>query len=179
MSRASRCCILIVVAGVLGGCSSDAPSPKTSSPAVAAADTGQASNDSTAPAGSVGGGTGSGSANPDCANLTDALAKILVNWQVVLGLVHSPTSDWASNPIGTVADFADQLATARAGLGTDAAAAAAIDFMSGANDIVVRGVGGDAKAQADLATYLGTDTAANIGKQSDISLAFVHSSCSS
>lgn len=177
MSPGRRCCILALVAGVLGGCSSGASPSTTTSVVRTASSTAAASGDSTGSAASSAGKSGSGSAQTDCAALTDALAKILVNWQVVLGLVHSPTSDWASNPIGTVADFGAQLATAKAALGGNAAAAAAIDFMSGANDVVVRGVGGDTAAQTDLQTYLGTDIAANVGKQSDISLAYSSSKC--
>ena len=49
--------------------------------------------------------------------------------------------------------------------------------MKGADDIVARGLGGDAAASTDLAGYLGTNTTANINKQIDIGLAFDKTSC--
>ena len=49
--------------------------------------------------------------------------------------------------------------------------------MSGANDIVQRGIGGDANAKADLATYLGTDIAASVQQQIPISMAYEKSGC--
>jgi hypothetical protein len=50
--------------------------------------------------------------------------------------------------------------------------------MSGANDIVARGLGGDANAQDDLKTYLGTDVTANVGKQLPLSIAYQNAGCS-
>jgi hypothetical protein len=73
--------------------------------------------------------------------------------------------------------FGDQLATVKTALGSDANAAAALSFMSGANDIVARGLGGDAAAQTDLAKYMGTDVTASIGKQLPISLAYQNAGC--
>ncbi|MEO8265076.1 MAG: hypothetical protein ABI706_06130, partial [Ilumatobacteraceae bacterium] len=114
----------------------------------------------------------------DCAGLKDALASMIVNWQVVIGLSNSPTSEWAQIPIGTIAKFGDQLAAMTATLGSDADASDALSFMSGANDIVQRGLGGDTAAQADLATYMGADISASIGKQLPISLAYSNAGCS-
>jgi hypothetical protein len=102
---------------------------------------------------------------------------MIVNWQVVIGLTNSPTSEWAQVPLGTIPKFGDQLAAITAALGSDADAAAALKFMSGANDIVQRGLGGDAAAQADLVTYMGTDISASVGKQLPISLAYSNAGC--
>lgn len=102
---------------------------------------------------------------------------MLVNWQVVIGLSNSDVASWATTPIGTLAQFGDQLKLLTAALGSDADAAASLKFMTGANDIVVRGVGGDASAKADLATYLGTDISANIQKQLPLSIAYNKAGC--
>ncbi len=179
MYLSRRCSVLIVVAtSLLGSCSSESsssPAP-TSVPSVASSASSGSANDSTAAAdGSVVGDGSAGSS--DCAALGDALARILVNWQVVLGLANSPATEWATLPIGTLPEFGAQLATVSGALGSDSAAADAISFMSGANDIVIRGTGGDAAAQADLATYLGSDVTANIYKQQDISLAYANTTC--
>lgn len=117
------------------------------------------------------------SSDADCAAVGDALTRIFINWQVVIGLVNSPASEWASIPIGTVADLGAQLDVVRPAVSEDRAAADAVAFMSGANDIVVRGYGGDAAAQADLAAYLGDDVTANLLKQQDISLAYANLGC--
>ena len=100
------------------------------------------------------------------------LADIAINWQVVIGMTNSPTSEWSQIPLGSVAKFGDQLAALTAALGSDADAASALSYMSGANDIVQRGLGGDSTAQADLAAYMGTDVGANVGKQLPISIAY-------
>lgn len=169
-----RCSVLILVAAaVLGSCSSDSSSSTAPTPARASTDS-EASADTT---GSAPAGAASDASATDCAALADALGRINVNWQIVIGLVDSPTTEWATLPIGTLSEFGTQLSTVSAGLGSDSAAADAISFMSAANDIVVRGEGGDASAQADLATYLGSDVTANVYKQRDVSLAFANSSC--
>ena len=85
-----------------------------------------------------------------------ALAKIIINWQVVIGLSNTPSTEWATIPLGTLSEFGDQLTTVTAAVASDPDAAAALEFMSGANDIVVKGVGGDAAAQDELATYMGS-----------------------
>lgn len=102
---------------------------------------------------------------------------MIVNWQVVLGLANVDVADWASTPVGSLSKFGDQLKVMSAALGSDADAAASLKFMTGANDIVQRGVGGDANAKADLAKYLGTDLTANVKQQLPISLAFAKSGC--
>jgi hypothetical protein len=113
----------------------------------------------------------------DCAALKDNLSNMAINWQVVIGLRNSPSTEWAQIPLGSIAKFGDQLAVITAALGSDADAAAALAFMSGANDIVERGLGGDAAAQADLAAYMGADVAANVGKQLPIVLAYDKLGC--
>jgi hypothetical protein len=109
--------------------------------------------------------------------LKDALANLSINWQVVIGLTNSPSAEWAQIPIGSVDQFGDELAVVTAGLGNDADAAAALSYMSGANDIVVRGLGGDETAQGELTNYLGTDITANVGKQLPISIAYQNAGC--
>lgn len=163
--------VLLLVSSALTACGSDAkPAASGSNATVAEASSATSGADATQPATATG--------NVDCAGLKDALASMLVNWQVVIGLSNSPTSEWAQIPLGTIPKFGDQLATITAALGKDADAAAALSFMSGANDIVARGLGGDSAAQADLATYMGADISANVGKQLPISLAYSNAGCS-
>ncbi len=161
---------LFVISGVLVACGSDKPAASGSGATVAQASSHTSGAAPTQPPAAGG--------NVDCAALKDAMASMLVNWQVVIGLSNTPTSEWAQVPIGTISKFGDQLAAITAALGSDADAAAALSFMSGANDIVKRGLGGDAAAQADLTTYMGTDISASIGKQLPISLAFSNAGCS-
>ena len=113
----------------------------------------------------------------DCAALQTNLADVTVNWQVVIGLTNSPSSEWGQIPLGSITKFGDQLAAVNSALGSDADAAAALAYMSGANDIVARGLGGDANAQADLTSYMGTDIAANVGKQLPLSIAYQNVGC--
>jgi len=166
---------------VLAGCGSDkpaasdatqagiAPAATTAAGATQAAGT---TPSATQPA------TGGGGGNVDCTALKVDITDMTINWQVVLGLVNSPTSEWAAIPIGTLPKFGDQLAELTASLSGDSAATDALSYMKGANDIVVRGVGGDTAAQADLGSYLGTDITANVSKQVPISVAYQNAGCS-
>ena len=168
---------LAITCCVLGACGSDKPAASVSSSGIAPASTDSSGADATSSGGDAtqppqGGG------NVDCAAVKTNLADILVNWQLVIGLSHSPTTEWATIPLGSLPKFGDQLTAVSAGLGGDASAADALSYMSGANDIVVRGLGGDTAAQADLAAYMGTDIGANIGKQLPISIAFQNAGCS-
>ena len=161
---------LLVVCFALGACSDDKPAATATSPS-----TGQASSDSvgavaTQPPAAVAG-------DVDCAALQTNLADITINWQVVIGMTNSPSSEWSQIPLGSIAKFGDQLAAVNAALGSNADAAASLSYMSGANDIVARGIGGDANAQADLTAYMGTDIAANVGKQLPLSIAYQNSGC--
>jgi hypothetical protein len=154
----------VVMCCALGACSSDAK------PAAVASTTsvGQSTSDTSGSSGAVGGETtppAASGGSVDCAALKTNLAGILINWQVVLGLSNVAATEWASTPIGSIGKFGDELAAVNAALGGEADAAASLTYMSGANDIVVRGVGGDSTAQADLTKYLGTDISANISKQ--------------
>jgi hypothetical protein len=119
----------------------------------------------------------SGGGDVDCTALKDSLANMTVNWQLVIGLTNSPSTEWAQIPLGSLPKFGDQLAVITTGLGSDGDAADALSFMSGANDIVQRGLGGDSAAQADLVTYMGTDVAANVGKQIPIVTAYSNAGC--
>ena len=160
---------LAIICCVLVACGSDKPAATLSSSTVAQAPADSSGGDATQPP-SAGG-------DVDCAALKLNLADMLVNWQVVIGLSNSPSTEWASIPLGSIAKFGDQLAVINAALGSDSAAAAALSYMSGANDIVERGLGGDAAAQADLAAYMGTDIGANVGKQLPISIAYQDAGC--
>jgi hypothetical protein len=165
---------LVLICCALGACGSDKPAAQLGGASVTAAPSGadatSSGGETTQP--SQGGGTA------DCAAMKTALPDILVNWQLVIGLSNSPTSEWTNIPLGSLPKFGDQLAAVKAGLGSDANAAEALSFMSGANDIVVRGFGGDSAAQADLAAYMGTDIGANVGKQLPISIAYQNAGCS-
>jgi hypothetical protein len=165
---------VVLICCALGACGSDKPTSQLGGPAVTAlpsgADATSSGGETTQP--SQGGGTA------DCAAMKAALPDILVNWQLVIGLSNSPTTDWPTIPLGSLPKFGDQLAVVKAGLSSNADAVASLDYMSGANDIVTRGMGGDAAAQADLAAYMGTDISANVGKQLPISLAYSNAGCS-
>ena len=164
---AISCCLL----GACGSKSNSADDSNSDSSAAAApSDTSGAGADATQPA-TGGGGT------VDCAAVKEALAKIIINWQVTIGLSNTPVTDWATIPLGSITTFGDQLATVTTALGSDADAAAALAFMSGANDIIQKGIGGDAAAQADLETYMGVDTGANLAKQLPISAAYQNAGC--
>jgi hypothetical protein len=166
---------LVLICCVLGACGSD--KPKLSVPDITTASSSSSDADTT----SSGGETtqpSQGGGNLDCAALKTDLADILVNWQLVIGLSNTPASEWTNIPLGSLPKFGDQLAAVKAALSSDADAVAALSYMSGANDIVARGLGGDSAAQTDLAAYMGTDVAANVGKQLPISIAFQNAGCS-
>jgi hypothetical protein len=164
-----RFAALVIACSALVACGSSKTSISISTSPIAQSSSNTAGGAGTQPAAATG--------KIDCAGLQTALADILVNWQLVIGFANSPPSEWAQVPLGSIPKFGDQLATVKAALGSDAAAADAISFMSGANDIVARGLGGDATAQADLVKYMGTDVSASVGKQLPISLAYSNAGC--
>jgi|GEM_PF-2991107 len=168
---------LAITCIVLGACGSDKPAARIGNTSVAPPTLGYAGGDGASSGGDATQPAQAGG-NADCTALKTNLADILVNWQLVIGLSNSPTSEWTNIPLGSLPKFGDQLAVVNAGLGSDAAAADALSYMSGANDIVVRGFGGDSAAQADLAAYMGTDIGANVGKQLPISIAYQNAGCS-
>lgn len=160
---------LLIACSVLGACSSSKPSATISTSTIAVSSSNTVGGSGTQPPAAAG--------KVDCTALQTALADILINWQLVIGFANSPTSEWAKVPLGSIPKFGDQLATVKVALGSDANAASAISFMSGANDIVVRGLGGDTAAQTDLGKYLGSDVSASVGKQLPISLAYSNAGC--
>jgi hypothetical protein len=171
---------LVIVCVALSACGSDKPAATASGSTVA-----QASSDTSAasPASAAAGGdttqpASGGGGNVDCAALKTNMADMAINWQVVIGLSRTPTSEWPQTPIGSITKFGDQLTAITAALSDDSDAADALSFMAGANDIVARGLGGDSTAQADLTTYLGTDITALVSKQLPISLAYSNAGCS-
>ena len=172
------CCALVA-------CGDDAPSAGSATTAASAA-TASSTGDTSA-AGATSGSTAGaptttgpdiGSGDLNCDELKVTLAGLTTNWQVIIGLVNAPTSDWDDVPLGNISEFGNQLETVTAALGKNSQAAGALSYMSGANDIVTRGLGGDTTAQADLAAYLGPDASVNVNKQIPIALAFQNAGCS-
>ena len=169
MRHSPRIAAMVLALGVLGACGSSTSTSPGAATTVAGAPSGSTGASATSqPA--------SGGAS-NCDALKTNMADMLVNWQVVIGLGNVAVTDWATTPVGTITKFSDQLKALTAALGSDADAAAALKFMTGADDIVVRGLGGDAQAKADLAAYLGTDIAANVQKQLPIGLAYQKAGC--
>ena len=168
------CCALVA-------CGDDSPAAgsATTAASASAAPTGDTSASS---ASTAGGPTTTapdiGSGDLNCDELKVTLAGLTTNWQVIIGLVNAPTSDWDDVPLGNITEFGNQLETVSAALGKNSQAAGALSYMSGANDIVTRGLGGDTTAQADLAEYLGPDASVNVNKQIPIALAFQNAGCS-
>lgn len=156
---------LVVALGLLTACSSDSKgssSGGTKAPV--------ASDSPAVPPGGVSG-------TPDCAAVKDALARVVVNAQVLAQLPNIPSvADWPTS-IGTMPEFGAQLEQLAAALGNDADAAAAIAFYQGANEIAQRGYGGDETAVADLSAYLGSDLAAVLAKQVPIGTAVATLGC--
>jgi hypothetical protein len=167
---------LAIACGVLGACDSDKPAATGANSSVTAPTLADSGGDAST-SGAAATQPAQAGGNADCAAMKTNMADILVNWQLVIGLSSSPTSEWTNIPLGSLSKFGDQLAAVQSALGSDANAAAALEYMSGANDIVARGLGGDAAAQADLAAYMGTDVTANVGKQLPISIAFSKAGC--
>jgi len=173
MRHIPRFVAVAVLSGALVACGSsntDFPAGTKASTTIAAGSGGATGGAATTQA-PTGGGTA------DCAGLKDALASMLVNWQVEIGLRNVDVSQWSTTPIGTLSKFGDQLKVLSAALSGDADAAKALQFMTGANDIVQKGIGGDAAAKADLATYMGTDIAALVQKQIPIGTAYDKAGC--
>jgi len=172
---------------LFAACGDDKPAASgsaavASTTAASSAATTGASTGATTPAatgGTAGTGAPVGNGTQDCTALKTTLAGLTTNWQVIVGtLPHAPTSDWSAVPLGNIKEFGNQLEAATAALGKNSQAAGALSYMSAANDIVVRGLGGDSSAQADLATYLGPDAQVSINKQIPIALAFQNAGCS-
>jgi hypothetical protein len=169
---------LVIACCVLGACGSDKPAATASgSTGAQASSVTSAATPATAASGADTTQPAATGGNVDCAALKTNLADMTINWQVVIGLSNTPTSEWAQTPIGSITKFGDQLTAITAALSDDSDAADALSYMAGANDIVVRGLGGDSTAQADLATYMGTDITANVSKQLPISLAYSNAGC--
>jgi hypothetical protein len=124
--------------------------------------------------------SGQSSGLVDCAALKQAVAGLIVNWQLVAQFPNEPdVSKWSERVklIGTLPEFAKQLDTLAAKLGGNADASKAIEYMKGANDIVQKGLAGDATAPQQLTQYLGTDLTATLMKQAPISVAMSAAKC--
>ena len=170
-TRCRPVAVLFLACFLFTACGSDDTPAATTPNGTTAAGAATTAADSTA-SGSTGVGT-----NVDCAALNTSLANLTVNWQVVIGLVTIPTSGWASVPLGHLDQFGDDIAAVQAVLGGNSQAAGALQYMSTANDIVQRGLGGDAAAQTDLTTAIGTDAGVNVNKQIPIALAASQAGC--
>src|SRR4249919_3228522 len=134
---------------IFGACSSDKPAATAVSPNISQAPADSSGAEATLPAVVL--------SDAECAALKTNVGDLVINWQVVIADSFTPTSQWAQNPLGSIDKFGDQLAAVTAALGGNADAAASLTFMSGANDIMTRGLGGDSTAQADLSAYMGPD----------------------
>jgi hypothetical protein len=170
---------IVIVSCALGACGDDEPAatPGSGSTIVQATPNTDGVSVDDDSVGGVATQPASAGGDLDCEALNLTLVNIGINWQLTIGLTNSPSTEWAQIPLGSITEFGNQLAAATAALGGDGDAAAALSFMSGANDIVVRGLGGDSAAQADLTTYLGSDVMANVGRQLPISLAYNNLGC--
>lgn len=166
--------VVAVVALTLaaGACSSDDGNDGS----VDGVDTIAVVGDSSAPVDSGGTGATPGGAI-DCAAVESAFGALIVNTQVVLRLAGKPDVTQWTNNVGTMDQFATQLATLRAlePYGDDVKAS--IDFFAGANDIVQRGFAGDTDAAAELASYVGVDFGAALAKRAPLALAFGAAGC--
>jgi hypothetical protein len=172
MQRLARSVLVgLAISTLLGACGSDSSSSPTPTTAPTGSQSTGGSTDSTGATGT----TPTGAA--DCAALKDAITGMTINWQIVLGLSNSDTSEWATLPLGSLPQFGTQISTLSAALAGDGDATEALSFMKGADDIVQRGIGGDAAAKDDLATYLGDDLTANISKQIPIGIAYSNLGC--
>ena len=149
------------------GCGSDDSADDSSAVTIAAG-----TNDSGGDTATSDDPSGSDGATPaDCAALTDAAGRMSVNWQLVTQLGDkSDLTSWpaADSIVGTLSEFSDQLDTIEAQVGGNAAAAEQIAFMRTANEIVQRGIGGDAAAPAELSDLLGDDLVSTLTRKTPI-----------
>lgn len=184
LQRVNNCCsnrhyarhvitTVLITCAVLASCGDDKPAASSSSAAAGGTTAGPTSSAGAADSGPP----ATNNENVDCAALKDAAANMTVNWQVIIGLVNAPTTDWADIPLGHIETFPDELATLSAALQKDSQAVGALSYMSDAYDIVQRGLDGDTTAKDDLNTYLGPDASVNINKQIFISLALQNTGC--
>ena len=159
------------------GCGSDGSADDSSAVTVAAGTNDSGTNDSGT--NESGGDTaasddssGSDGATPaECTTLTDATGRMILNWQLVAQLGDKPDlTEWptADSIVGRISELGDQLDTIDAQLGDDTAAAEQIAFMRNANEIVQRGIGGDAAAPAELSDLLGGDMASTLARKTPI-----------
>jgi hypothetical protein len=179
-----RSSALVLSAVAVVGCGSSAvkASTPTASVAKGAATTVSAAGGTGTPAKSATtkASAARASGSVDCAAVKSAAAGVIVNWQLVAQLPReTDVARWAemSKSIGTLSQFASQLATLQTQLGSDADAAKALSFMQSANEIVQKGVAGDASAPAQLSKQLGTDLTAILMKQSPITMAASAAHC--
>lgn len=170
MRRFGHCLVLLTLTGCLIAACSDDDSAN-----IPAIDSTSRSGETDTSAGSA--AAQSAGVTVDCATLKDNMAKIFVNWQLVIGLANSETSEWGQIPIGSLNEFGAQLDAVRSAMSSDADAEASLGFMSGANAIVARGLSGDTGARTDLAAYMGDDVTASVSKQIPIGVGLDATGC--
>lgn len=155
-------------ATVLAACSDGGSKPSASTAPVAA--------DSPAPVASGGEAPTPGAAL-DCGVLEPLVASAAVNIQLVVQLASIPdVSSWTVY-VGSLPDFGSQLSAMTVLEPFDAGVAEQLVFFRGADEIVQRGLGGDAAAPAELAGYLGDDIAATLLRRVPFSDAMAAAGC--
>lgn len=133
-------------------------------------------SDSPAPVPTLEGGGAEGAAF-DCGVIEPLVASAGVNIQLItqLGSI-SEVSSWSVS-IGSLPDFDTQLAAMSVLEPFDPGVAEQLVFFRGADEIVQRGLGGDAEAPAQLAAYLGEDIAATLARQIPFGAALAAAGC--
>lgn len=134
------------------------------------------SPDTTAAA--VSNSTGGAASAIDCVGLKDDFGSLTVNWQLIIQLPNQASvAEWATLPVGSISEFGQQLDRLSALQQSDPSVGDSIAFMSGANEIVQRGLSGDETASPALAEYLGDDVSGLIMKQMPFGPAFDAAGC--
>lgn len=158
----------VLLATVLSACGGD-DDGGTSTGSVA-----PVASDSPAPVPTLEGG---GGAEFDCAVVKPLVASAGVNIQLITQLGSIPeVSSWSVS-IGSLPDFDTQLAAMSVLAPFDPGVAEQLVFFRGADEIVQRGLGGDAEAPAQLAAYLGDDIAATLARQIPFGAALAAAGC--
>jgi hypothetical protein len=157
----------VLLATVVTACSDDGDSKSAATGAPVA-------SDSPAP---VATGDGSSGAAVDCGVLAPLVASAGVNIQLIVQLATIPdVANWTLS-IGSMPQFGDQLAAMAVLIPFDDGVAEQLAFFQGANEIVQRGLAGDATAPADLAAVLGDDISATLSRQIPFGMAMEAAGC--
>ena len=164
--------VVVVLAGLLSGCSDDKSSSSGTSGTPA---DGSEVADSLAPV-PTDAGAAAGEA-VDCAAVKDAFGYAAVNIQLVVQLGNQPdVTQWVTG-IGTMSEFGNQLDALAVLIPFDDGVAESLAFFKGADEIAQRGYSGDTSAPADLAAYIGPDLTAVLSKQIPFGMASDAAGC--